>query len=107
MDHFLRVGIVGLKTPPFPPVFNRRQEDFGAPVFVPLYCNNHCDPNDQQIIAAQPVGLLLDHSFMPFTVLEFQGMVPHARLVPFSFYYQPLNIIMAKEPNLDLLISPN
>lgn len=103
MDFFLRVGIVGLKTPPYMPVFNRRFEDYGAPVFVPVY--NQCN-EPKQIVAAQPVGLLLDHSLTPLMVPEFQGMVPHVRLVPFSFSYQPLSLIMAKEPNLDLLISP-
>ena len=102
MDHFLRVGIVGLKTPPYIPVLNRRTEDYGAPVFVPVRdCNN-----PQQIVAAQPVGLLLDHSLTPLVVPEFHGMVPYARAVPFSFYYQPLGLILTNEPNLDLLISP-
>lgn len=107
MDYFFRVGVVGLKFPPLPLDFSiARREDYGAPVFKPVYCNNNCDPNAGKMIAAHPVGLFLDYSLMPFAVPRFHGLEPRLHLIPFSFYYQPLGRILTDNPNLDLLISP-
>ena len=65
---------MGLKIPPIPPVFNAgRREDYGAPVFVPVY--NQCQ-EPKHMIAGHPVGLLLEHSLMPFTITELHGIEP-------------------------------
>jgi len=102
-DYFFRVGVVGLKFPPLPLNFNsERREDYGAPVFVPVY--DQCE-EPRQMIAAHPVGLFLDYSLMPFVIPEFQGLGLRLNLIPFSFYYQPLGNIFPKEPNLRLLVS--
>src|SRR6185437_10314497 len=103
MNDFLRVGVVELRFPPHSPFSVDHVEDYGAPVFVPVY--NQCQ-EPKQMIAAHPVGLLLQHSLMPFVDIVFQGLLPRPRTVYFSFYYQSLELILANEPNLFLLTSP-
>jgi hypothetical protein len=110
-EYFFHVGIVGLKALPYVPVFNRAEEDYGAPVFVPEY--DQCQ-EPKQITAAWPVGLLLlSKSVMPLADLAnikavFNPKGPGIVLPVFVSYfaYQPLNLILDNEPNLRLLISP-
>jgi hypothetical protein len=107
LDYFLRVGIVGLKFPPLPLDFNsERREDYGAPVFKPVYCEDNCDPNAGKMVAAHPVGLFIDYSLMPFVIPKFHGLELRLHLIPFSFYYIPLDNILTSNRDLELIISP-
>jgi hypothetical protein len=108
MDQFFHVAVVGLRVPPYFPIFNRAAEDYGAPVFVPVY--DQCE--ETKIIAAQPVGLLLNsRPIMPLASFPGLALTPEGLELILSifityFTYQPLDRILDSNRDLDLLISP-
>ena len=101
MDYFPHLALVAL------PAFTRAQldqldyQDFGSPVYVP-----ERDANDR-IILAHPAGLFDSYCGHRVMIPSAWGKVS----IPLQpqeacFFYQPLDRILASNPNLELILSP-
>ena len=101
MNYFSNMGVVTL------PAFTKAQRDnthpadWGSPVYIP-----ERDANNR-IIRAYPTGLLDGYCTDRIVVETIRGLVtipihPHEA----CFFYQPLDRILASNPNLELIRSP-
>jgi hypothetical protein len=101
IDYFQHMALVALTT------FTRAQVDqvvfgdSGAPVYVPSL------DADDRIVRVHPTGIFFSYCGRRVVIPTAMGMVS-IPLQPSEacFFYQPLDRILANEPNLELIISP-
>ena len=100
MDYFSDMGLVSL------PAFTSAQLDIatgdpGSPVYIPKRDANN------RIILAYPAGLFDSYCVDYTVVLTPQGWI-HIPLHPHEscFFYHPLDRILADNPDLELILSP-